>query len=313
MSGPHLRRRPHEPIPIRVGSLEISKTGTKRYDLNDPYHLAVTLSWPLFFLALLVIDLIINTVFALLYMAQKGSVANVRPDSFVDLFFFSIETLATVGYGVAAPATLYGHILASIEILCGLTFTAIMTGLIFVRFSKPKSKIVFADKAVVTTYNGVPTLMIRIGNGRVSLLADATARITAVVRADSPEGHVFRHAHELKLERDRLTLFVLTWTLIHPLDEHSPLHGLSRDWLTDHELWLVVLVEAVDHALGAQVHQIKDYTPETIRFGERYQDAVTIDAQGRTNVDMTRLSAVEPDDPSHVGGDSVVFVAETEQ
>ena len=127
-------------MPIRIGAFEVTKTGVSRFDLRDPYHLAVTLRWPEFFVALLLVDLVINLVFALLYWAEPGSIANTGP-SFINAFFFSIETLATVGYGVMAPATLYGHIVSSVEILCGLIFTALVTGLIFVRFSKAAAEV----------------------------------------------------------------------------------------------------------------------------------------------------------------------------
>jgi inward rectifier potassium channel len=115
--------------------------------------------------------------------SSKKRISNAGP-SFSEAFFFSIETLATVGYGVMAPATLYGHIVSSVEILCGLTFTALVTGLIFVRFSRPRAKFRFAENAVVTTYNGKPTLMVRVGNGKLTLLADARAGITAVLREE---------------------------------------------------------------------------------------------------------------------------------
>jgi hypothetical protein len=118
--------------------------------------------------------LAINVVFALLYNLGPGNVTNTTPGSFSDLFFFSIETLATVGYGVMAPATLYGHIISAVEIVTGMAFTAIVTGLLFVRFSRPKAKILAAEDAVVTMHNERPTLMLRIINGRVSIMTNAS-------------------------------------------------------------------------------------------------------------------------------------------
>jgi inward rectifier potassium channel len=306
-SRPKLR---HDTLPMRVGAFEFTKTGVSRYDFRDPYHLAVTLTWPRFFLALFAADLIINTIFALLYLIEPGSVANTRPGSFTDMFFFSMETLATVGYGVAAPVTLYAHIVASAEILCGLTFTALVTGVIFVRFSKPKGKILFADKAVVTVYNGRPTLMVRVCNGRLTLLGNASAHITAVLREESPEGHSFRRVHELKLERNRLTVFPLTWTLIHEIDEHSPLFGITSSFLAENNLWLVAFIEAHDHALGVVVNNMQDYGNDAILFGTRYQDVVTVDAEGRTNLDLTRLSAVEPDERPSDFGEARLYAAD---
>ncbi len=154
---------------VRVGSYEFKKKGVSRFDMRDPYHLAVALTWPQFLAALLVIYLLVNFVFATLFWLSPGSVANARPYSFPDVFFFSIETLATVGYGQMYPATLYGHLVAAIEIVCGLTFTAILTGLTFVRFSRPR--------AVVAMHNGKPTLMLRVGNGRAAVLLDAAAKL----------------------------------------------------------------------------------------------------------------------------------------
>jgi inward rectifier potassium channel len=295
MRKPHLPHR-NEAVPIRIGAFEVTKTGVSRFDLRDPYHLAVTLRWPEFFVALLLVYLVINLVFAVLYWAEPGSISNAGP-SFSEAFFFSIETLATVGYGVMAPATLYGHIVSSVEILCGLTFTALVTGLIFVRFSRPRAKFRFAENAVVTTYNRKPTLMVRVGNGKLTLLADARAGITAVLREEPYVGHVPRRIHELKLQRANLPIFALTWNLMHEIDEESPLYGFTAESMAETDLRLFVFLEARDHALGATVHDMRDYPPDRILYGMRYQDAITLDGQGRTAVDLTRISAVEPDLP----------------
>jgi inward rectifier potassium channel len=172
------RRVPSEGEPdekvarVRLGSYEFRKKGISRFDLRDPYHLAIALTRPQFLAALLTLYLSVNLVFAVLYWAVPGSVANVRPHSLADTLFFSIETLATVGYGEMYPATLYGRVVAASEIVCGIAFTAILTGLTFVRFSRPRAKLIFAANPVVAMHNGKPTLMVRIGNGRVGVLTD---------------------------------------------------------------------------------------------------------------------------------------------
>src|SRR5581483_8700685 len=247
------------PRAMRIGTLEFVKKGTARYDFRDLYHLALTLRWPHFFLALLGIDLAINLVFALLYLVEPGSVLNVRPGSFADAFFFSIETLATVGYGVMAPATPYGHIISAIEILCGMAFTAIVTGLIFVRFSRPRAKIMFPDTVVVARHNGRPTLMIRFGNGRLTLLADAIARLSVVLFERTAEGVTYRRTHDLRLERERLSIFALTWTVMHVIDEKSPLFGYTRQRLAETDARLFLAVEARDPAMSTTVYDMKDY------------------------------------------------------
>jgi inward rectifier potassium channel len=280
---------------VRLGSYEFKKRGVSRFDLRDPYHLAVALTWPQFLAALLALYLSVNVVFAALFWLVPGSVANARPDSFADAFFFSIETLATVGYGEMYPATLYGHVVASAEIVCGLGFTAILTGLTFVRFSRPRAKLVFAANPVVAMHNGKPTLMVRIGNGLAGVLADAAAKLNVLLSETTAEGKLFRRAQELRLERAHIPLFPLNWTLMHVLDERSPLHGYDMARAIEADARVFVTLEARDPTLATSVHEIRTYMPEDIRFGMRYTDAVTIAEDGTPVADLTRIGALEPD------------------
>ena len=280
---------------LRIGGAELFTTGASRFDLRDPYHLIATMTWPMFFLCFVISELLINSLFALLYTAVPGSIANVPPGSVIDAFFFSIETLATVGYGEMVPATRYGHAIAAIEIVCGVVYTAVVTGVIFIRFSKPKAKIIYAERPVIANHNGVPTLMIRIANGRTHVLSDASASLGALMMETTPEGQQFRGMQNLELSRARFPTFALTWTLMHKIDEKSPIHGLSFDDLVRDGVRLMLSVEARDPALSAQVHDQKSYGAEAIAFGMRYSDAVTWDESGRTLADLRRLSLIEPD------------------
>jgi inward rectifier potassium channel len=290
------RRKPREKSArIRFGAYEFIKKGVSRFDLRDPYHLAITLTWPQFLAALFALYLFVNTVFATLFWLVPGSVANARPGSFTDVLFFSVETLATVGYGDMYPATLYGRVVASSEILCGLAFTAILTGLTFVRFSRPRAKLIFAANPVVATHDGKPTLMLRIGNGRAGLLTDAAAKLNVLLTVMTTEGKLFRSAHELRLERAHIPAFPLSWTLMHVLDARSPLHGFDTAQFIAADARVFVTVEARDPALATVVHDLRNYTPEDIRFGMRYADAVTTAEDGTLVADLTRISALEPD------------------
>ena len=290
-------KRERRDATMRIGAVEIVKRGVARYDFKDPYHFAIELSAKEFALAFLAAELCINTIFATLYFLSPGCIANMRPDSFSDAFFFSIETLATVGYGAMAPTTFYGHAVSAIEILCGLVFTAIMTGLLFVRFSRPKSKMVFADKAVITSQGGSPALMVQIANGRLTLLTNAVARLGLILVEERIGGQRFRQLHDLALSNATLSLFPLTWILMHKIDEDSPLAGFDAGRFRERDARLVITIEARDHVLHAAIEDMRIYIGDEVAFGMHYVEAVTLDDQLRPVADLTRLSLLEPDTP----------------
>jgi inward rectifier potassium channel len=291
-----MARHDGDPVRFKVGSSELTKLGTKRFDLGDPYHLALTMRWRHFFAACLAIYLALNLAFATLYDLVPHCIADVPPGSLANAFFFSIETLATVGYGVMAPQSAYGHVVASVELTLGLVFTALFTGLIFVRFSRIKAKIIFAKTAVVARHDGVPTLMVRLGYQRAGLLADAEARITFMRLQQTAEGQVYRQSDELKLVRGRLALMVLTWTVMHEIDDASPLRGFTAESLAATDARLIVTIRARNHEAGAEVFDMMIYDPADIAFGMTYQDVVHRDeATGRIHADLRLIDRVEPE------------------
>jgi len=279
---------------ISFGSYSLTKKGVPRYDWADPYRLAVSLSWPRFLLGLFSVYLLVNALFALAYLAVPGCIANARREVFSDTFFFSLETLATVGYGEFYPATLYGHIVASLEITTGLAFTAILTGLVFVRFARPRAKFVFAAHPVITLHNSVPTFMLRVGNGRAVSMASAAARISVLIAETSIEGAIFRRTYELKLVRSSLPVFPLSWTLMHTIDAHSPLHEMDAAALLEANVRIFVSFEARDPDLASMVHDMRVYGPEDVLFGMRYVDIITNDEQGQPIADLTKIDDVVP-------------------
>jgi inward rectifier potassium channel len=274
------------------GSFNYTKTGGTAL-WRDLYRLALGLQWRWFFAGLFAAELTINLIFACLYSLQPGSVTNARPGAFIDRFFFSVETLATVGYGVMSPATLYAHIVSTAEILVGMTFTAVATGLIFIRFSKPRPRILFADYAVIGQSDGMPTLTIRIANGHPSALTEARAYLLFLKVMRDERGAVLRRLIDLKLERTFLPFFPLTWNLIHRIDAESPLAGLTTTDLQTMQARLVVTLSAHDPAIAADIRAAKNYAYNTIRVGHRYQDAVTTDETGHITADLSRLSFIE--------------------
>jgi len=282
-------------VRVRLGAYEFEKKGVSRFDLRDPYHLAVALSWPQFFAALLALYLSVNVVFAILFWLAPGSVAHARPGAFADAFFFSVQTLATVGYGKMYPATLYGHVVVAFEIVSGLAFTAILTGLTFVRFSRPRAKLIFAANPVVAMHNGKPTLMVRIGNGRAAVLADAKAQLNVLLTETTTEGKVFHRVQELQLERAHIPIFPLLWTLMHVLDERSPLNGYDAARAVKANAQVFVAIEARDPTLATTVHDIRNYPAQDLRFGMRYTEALTTARDGTPVLDLTTIGALEPD------------------
>jgi inward rectifier potassium channel len=298
-----MTRRDHEEKAARyqIGGYAFTTKGISRFDLRDPYHVAVTLTWPQFLASLLGLYLAVNLVFATLYTIVPGSLANAQNGNFAQAFFFSFETLATVGYGEMYPASLYGHIVACVEITSGVAFTAILTGLTFVRFSRPRAKFVVAENFVVARYNGRPTLMLRIGNGRPGLMANVRAQVNVLLSETSLEGATFRRSHALTLVRDQLPILPLAWTLMHEIDGSSPIFGMDSEMLIAAQARLFVSIEARDPSLSAVVYDLRNFRPEDVAFGMRYTDALTTADDGATVLDMSLIGAMEPDTTTHGG------------
>src|ERR1700689_646354 len=227
---------------IRIGTREMESRGAPGGFWTDLYHRSMTVHWPGFFASAALIFIALNTVFGFLYWLGKDPIANVSPELPLplSLFYFSIETLATVGYGDMHPQTNYGHLIATVEIFTGMSFLAVMTGLIFARFSRPRSRFVLADYPVVAVQQGKPTLMIRIANARDNAISQATARLWLVREERMAEGDVVRRFHELILDRSEHPVFSLSWTLYHAIDDTSPLYRIDQEELAAADAALVL-------------------------------------------------------------------------
>jgi inward rectifier potassium channel len=170
-----------------------------------------------------------------------------------------------------------------------------MTGLLFVRFSKPRPNILVADQLVLTKHNCAPTLMVRIANGRLTMLTHASARLGLLLFEQSAEGQGFRRVHELALSNPSIPLFPLTWTIMHEVDANSPLYGYDAERLAQADAQLFLTIEARDHAISAFVHDVRIYSSVDIQFGMHYAEAISFDEQRRAIADLRRLSLLEVD------------------
>src|SRR6266705_5502761 len=254
----NMRRKPSQ-VSIRAGQVEFVKVGTDAWRWRDFYRWLLSLRWPRFaaFVASLYVGL--NLLFAALYSFQQGSIAGSTGGHwFFDCFFFSVQTLATVGYGQMYPQTLYGHIVSTVEIMTGIFLLAVMTGLIFVRFSRPIARVVFSNSIVVVPLNGEPTLMVRIGNENHHSMVEAEFRI--MFSRDQPliEGGDFRYFYALTLHFDHLTVFPAALTLRHEIDERSPLYGATLESLEAGRALFFVSVVGIDPVIAAEVQTQKD-------------------------------------------------------
>jgi len=249
----------------------------------------MTVSWPVFFASAALVFIALNGTFALVFLLGHEPIANVPTGSFMDLFYFSIETLATVGYGDMHPQTHFGHVVATAEIFIGMSLLAVMTGLIFARFSRPNARLLFARNPVVSNHEGVPTLMIRFANERHNVIGNATARLWLLRNEVSAEGGTFRRFSELPLVRSEHPALALSWTLYHVLDETSPLHGMTADDLGAAKVSLVVVVSGYDVVAAQTVHARQSYDHPDIRFGHRYADILDTSDDGRLRIDYGRF------------------------
>ena len=278
---------------ININNRTIFTKGLTANLWRDLNHRAMTAPWPLFFLSAATIFFSFNLVFAGLYALGDKPIANTPNDGLIWLIYFSIETLATVGYGDMHPQTHWGHAVATIEIFTGLSFLALYTGLIFARFSRPTARFMFAREAVVAPENGKLTLMVRVANERQNTISGAAARLW--VLRDEPEFHgsTRRRFVELPLQRAENPIFALSWTLFHEINANSPLYGATADSLVAEDALIILTLTGVDDSSGLNLHARHSYDATQVKWHHRFTDIISETEDGHVLIDYSKLHDVE--------------------
>lgn len=278
----------------------ISAVGRKLAPHEDFYHWVLGLSWPRFFGAVTLAFVVTNALFAGLYAARPGCIANA--DGFVDLFFFSIETLGTIGYGDMHPLTRYAHVIVSTEALAGILSTAVVTGLTFVRFARPTAKVIFTDKCVITPRNGVPHLMFRLANWRQNQVVEAQIRVIVLLSEVTAEGETLRRPTPIPLVRDTNPMFALSWVVMHAIDEKSPFFGPDAlERLRQNGADIFVSMQGLDETIMSTIHARWRYTVDDIVPDARFVDIVQLLPDGTRVIDFDKFQDIEPLAASRAG------------
>ena len=281
---------------LQTGARVVMAHGLPLPFWHDLYHRAIVVSWPTFFASLAGLFLLLNTFFASLYLLGHAAIANQAPEGFAGAFFFSVETLATVGYGDMHPQTVYAHWIATLEIFVGMSGIALATGLIFARFSRPRAKIMFARYAVVRPLDGRLTLVVRAANARQNVIAEARAHLRLMRQETTLEGFSLRKIHDLKLVRDQHPVFLLGWSLMHVIDEESPLFGATAESLASCEASLLLTIAGSDETTTQTMSARHSWISEDIRWMHRYVDVLE-HRDGVTHIDYSHFHEVTPLQP----------------
>ena len=287
-----MRRRARH-IRVRSGQFEFVKINAKKFDWRDTYHFILTLTWPGFAGLIFGLYLLINVVFAALYMLDAHAVAEMPPGSFLHAFFFSVETLATVGYGHMYPDSVYGHLISMFEIMVGMFGLAVITGLIFVRFSRPTARIHFSKIAVIAPFDGVPNLMIRVANLRHQAMVEPDFRMILLRSIMTAEGDEVRRFRSLTLDFDHLITFPAVLTVRHRIDEESPLFGMTPEDFQQQDIRIVASIVGVETVIVAPVQGFVDYNYDQIQWNRRFVEIYAQNEQGDWTVDYGRIDETE--------------------
>ncbi len=290
-------RTKHRPVGLRrikIGGREIVTQGITRRVLQDLYHYFMTVSWPLTFGTIAAFFLIFDLLFGWLYDRVPGCVANLNPPGFLGAFFFSVETLATVGYGDMHPQTLYGHTVAMVEIFVGLMMLAIITGIMFARFSRPRARFMFAKNAVVRPIDGRLTLMFRAANERQNIVQEASAMLRMLRDEVSEEGYRNRRITDLALVRARHPVFALSWNIMHVIDETSPLYKETEESLRSTAASFILSLSGTDETTGQVLVARAEYPSTAIRWNEAFRDILEVAEDGTLHIDYGKFNEIEP-------------------
>ncbi|HEY6617967.1 MAG TPA: ion channel [Steroidobacteraceae bacterium] len=295
----HAQRKPAARKPlgrriVKLGTRQVVTEGIVRPIFHDLFHHFMTVSWPRLFATLATFFIVFDLLFGFLYYLAPGCIANLNPPGFAGAFFFSVETLATVGYGEMHPETFYGHLIAMIEIFVGLMSLALITGLMFARFSRPQARFLFTRNGVVRAIAGKPTLMFRAANERQNVVQDASARLRMLRDEVTAEGYQIRRIVDLPLLRSEHPMFALGWTLMHVIDDASPLHSETEESLSNSKAAFILSLSGTDENTGQTLMARGEYSSADIRWNSTFHDILEEAPDGSIHVDYGKFNDIEP-------------------
>jgi inward rectifier potassium channel len=291
----HAARKPVRRRLVKLGAREVITEGGIATPLfHDLFHHFMTVGWPRLFATLAAFFISFDLLFGFLYHLVPGCIANLNPPGFAGDFFFSVETLATVGYGDMHPQTAYGHSVAMMEIFVGLMSLALITGLMFARFSRPRARFLFTRNAVVRPVAGKPTLLFRAANERQNVVQDASARLRMLRDEVTEEGFRMRRISDLALVRSQHPMFVLGWTIMHVIDDESPLSAETAETLRNSKATFVLSLSGTDENTGQVLMARAEYGNEDIRWNATFRDFLQEGPDGKLHLDFSKFHDVEP-------------------
>ncbi|MGA2903865.1 MAG: ion channel [Candidatus Korobacteraceae bacterium] len=306
--GSVVSRESHQRLLNRDGSFNVERHGRSFLESLSLYHVLLTMAWWQFALLVVCGYVVANTVFALAYLAcGPGALVSTAPGmeqhAFLRAFFFSVETISTIGYGNVIPIGVPANLVVTLEALTGLAGFAFVTGLLFARFSRPTAKVLFSRHAVIAPYQNITALEFRVANARSNELIEISAKVM-FSHFEQVDGVRTRRYYPLSLERDGVVFLPLTWTVVHPIDEQSPLHGQTPESLRDSRAEILVLLKAFDETFSSIVQTRTSFTFNEIIWGARFANAFMVDAAERfasgqgsgkkVAVDMRLFDIIEP-------------------
>jgi inward rectifier potassium channel len=288
------RRIPRVHIKVQDGRFHIMGMNAWYSYWREPYHLLLTIPWFGFLLLIASSYIATNALFALAYLAGGDCIENAKHGSFLDAFFFSVQTLASIGYGAMYPKTIYANTIVTIEAMVGLVGIAVMTGLAFARFSRPSARVVFSSVATIAPYEGIPTLIFRTANKRRNQILEAQMRVYLMRDEVTLEGQFIRRIYDLQLLRSQSPSFTLTWVAMHSIDQSSPLYGMTAESLVQTNSMIVISLTGIDETVSQVVHARHDYTADEILWNNRFVDIIHRTPEGHRYIDYNHFHDVLP-------------------
>ncbi len=281
----------------RDGSFNVHRRGLSFLRSLNLYHWLITIPWTAFFILIALSYLLANVLFAFAFLlcgpgALQGIGEPVMNSRFLEAFFFSVQTVATIGYGGVTPHGLAANVIVTFEVLVGLLGFALATGLLFARFSRPNAKILFSRNAIVAPYRGITALEFRIANARTSQLINVEATVS-MSRLETIAGKPYRKFYELALERKMVVFFPLHWVVVHPIDDASPLSGVTKEQFEASDAEILILLTAVDETFSQAVHARTSYKPTDVLWNVKFADIFLHSRDQRIAVDVRKISDVQ--------------------